>query len=247
MSYICPHSDCGKSFDDVIYHQSIIFCPHCQKSLLVNPFSPDLEQMTFWQFAKYFTKRQYKLYAVIFGVFTLFYAIIFIVDNFDELNIGAGVWITAFSMIALLVIVGIYHLEKGAKKYHFYKIKNKPILNGVDTNDDVKDNFNISLAHDELKTTFDRFAIYCPNCQSQRLHKTTDDDFMCQNCHTTLRLNPKLKIINAVQSVLHYIVIFMAIPYSNHHIYPLFLVIPVLFFIHLIIQYHWYKTPKWLL
>ncbi|ANB92337.1 hypothetical protein MOVS_10575 [Moraxella ovis] len=243
----CPHSDCGQVFDNVIYENGIIFCPHCQKSILVNPFTPDLEQITFWQFTKYFTKHQYKIYTVVAVMFAIFYAIIFTVYNFDKLNLGTGFWITFAIIIGILIVMGIFAIENNLKYYHAYKLKNKLIVKGVDIYDTIKNDFNVSLAHDELKTTFNRFTAYCPHCQSQRLHKTIDDDFVCQNCHTTLRLNPKLKNISLIQFILNYLIAFLMIRYLGADFYFFILFTPALFLINLLTNYHWYKTPKWLL
>lgn len=63
----------------------------------------------------------------------------------------------------------------------------------MDNYDDVKNDFNISVAHDKLATSFDTHAPYCPHCQSQRFHNTADDDYVCQKCHTKSSLSSKLK------------------------------------------------------
>ena len=86
----CPHGDCGKMFCDAIYKHGIIFCLHYQKSLWVNPFTPDLQQMTFWQFVKDFTKRYYKIYVVCTGMPILIYTAIFAFDGLDKFNLTTG-------------------------------------------------------------------------------------------------------------------------------------------------------------
>lgn len=109
---ICPHPNCGKVLDDVIYHHGIVFCPHCQKSLLINPFLAELEKMTFAQFSRRFIKRQWKFYIGAMIIFAIFIAIIEVVANFDKINLGSGFWITLSLMALILLGVGIYFVEK---------------------------------------------------------------------------------------------------------------------------------------
>lgn len=40
---------------------------------------------------------------------------------------------------------------KNLQNYHYYKLKNKPILKGIDTYDLVKDDFEISVALEDLR------------------------------------------------------------------------------------------------
>lgn len=244
----CPHGDCGKIFCDVIYKHGIIFCPHCQKSLLVNPFTPDLQQMTFWQLVKYFIKRYYKLYAICTGIFILIYTAIFAFDGLDKFNLTTGFWVAVIILIMFLFFVAIVAIENNLRYYHAYKIKNRPLIKGVDNYDDVKNDFNISVAHDKLATSFDAHAPYCPHCQSQRFHNTADDDYVCQKCHTKSSLNPKLKNTNTIQFVLNYIILFLIIGYVSFDFYLFIYILAVfvIFLINLSINYYWYKTPKWL-
>ncbi|STY90316.1 hypothetical protein [Moraxella bovis] len=242
---ICPHSNCGKVLNDVIYHHGILFCPHCQKSLLINPFLPELEKMTFWQFVHQFIKRQGKSY-VIFGVIMgLFVGLIELIANFDKIHFSAELWITFSALLCILIVIGIYKFEKNLQNHHYYRLKNKPILKGVDDYQSVKDDFKISLALEELKASFYQFTPCCPNCHSQRLHQRIDD-FYCQNCHHKFELNPKLKDIKNYYLVASYLVLFMMmIRHFGNNFYYLLFMIPSFFFVNLITQYYWCKTPKW--
>lgn len=240
----CPHHDCGKNFTHVDYHHGVVFCPHCQKSLLVNPFLPELEKMTFRQFAKRFTKNQWKVYAVTAIMFAFFIAIIEVVANFDKINLGAGFWITLSVFALILLGIAIYFIEKNLQNYHYDKLKNKPILKGVDTCDLVKDDFHVSVALEDLKAQFNAFTPFCPNCHSQRIHQKIDE-FNCQNCHIKFILNPKLKNINTYKFIVSYILMFFVIKYSYDNFYFMFLFIPLLFFVNSILEYYWCKTPKW--
>lgn len=242
-SKICPHLNCHKMLDDVIYQHGIIFCPHCQKSLLVNPFTPELETMTFWQFVRYFIKRQWKLYAVFSIIMVLFVGVIELVANFDNIHFSTELWITFSALVCILIVIGIYKLEKNLQNYHYHKLKNKPILKGIDDYQTVKDDFKISLALEELKTSFDKFAIFCPNCHSQRLHQRIDD-FYCQNCQHQFELNPKLKNIETYNLIITYLLIFFIIGNLGDSSYLMTLFIPSFFFVNLITQYYWFKTPK---
>lgn len=240
---ICPHSNCGKSFDDVIYHHGIVFCPHCQKSLLVNPFLSELEKMTFWQFVRQFIKKQGKSY-VIFGVIMgLFVGLIELIANFNKIHFSAELWITFSALLCILIVIGIYKFEKKLQNYHYYKLKNKPILKGVDAYDLVKDDFYVSVALEDLKVKFNTFTPCCQNCHSQRLHQKIDK-FYCQNCHHQFMINPKLNNINTYNLVITYILMFVVIRHFDSF-YLILLFIPLLFLVNLISQYYWCKTPKW--
>ncbi|STZ63220.1 Uncharacterised protein [Moraxella lacunata] len=240
---ICPHPNCGKVLDDVIYHHGIVFCPHCQTSLLVNPFLPELEKMTFWQFSQRFIKNQWKLYAVFSIIMGLFVGLIELIANFDNIHFSAELWITFSVLLCMSIVIGIYKFEKNLQNYHYHKLKNKPILNGVDDYQTVKDDFKISLALEELKASFYQFSPCCPNCHSQRLHQRIDD-FYCQNCHHQFIINPKLNNINTYNLVITYILMFVAIRHFDSF-YLILLFIPLLFLVNLISQYYWCKTPKW--
>lgn len=242
--HTCPHHDCGKNFTHVDYHHGIVFCPHCQKSLLINPFLPELEKMTFWQFSQRFIKNQWKLYAVFSIIMGLFVGLIELIANFDNIHFSAELWITFSVLLCMLIVIGIYKFEKNLQNYHHHQLKNKPILKGVDDYQTVKDDFKISLALEELKASFYQFSPCCPNCHSQRLHQRIDD-FYCQNCHHQFELNPKLKDIKNYYLVASYLVLFMMIRYFGNNFYYLLFMIPLFFFVNLITQYYWCKTPKW--
>lgn len=239
----CPHTDCAKPLKDIIYHHGIVFYPHCQKSLVVNPFTADLEKMTFWAFIPYFIKTQYKLYAVVTIIFAVFVAIIEVIDNFDKINFGQAFWIGLSVWAFLLLGLAIFYLEKHLKNYRYNKLKNKLLLKGVDYYDDVKEDIKISVASEELKSTFDGFGFYCPNCHSQRFHQH-NDEFICQNCHHRLMINKQLKKIEFYRLVIHYILMFMIIRYLDNGFYVIMALIPLLFLVNLIFHYYWFKTPK---
>ncbi|STZ08024.1 Uncharacterised protein [Moraxella caprae] len=240
---ICPHPSCHKVLDDVIYHHGIIFCPHCQTSLLVNPFLPELEKMTFAQFSRRFIKTQWKFYIGSMIIFAIFIAVIEVVANFDKLNLGSGFWITLSLMALILLGIGIYFMEKNLQNYHYYKLKNKPLLKGIDTYDLVKDDFYVSVALEDLKVKFNTFAPCCQNCHSQRLHQKIDK-FHCQNCHHQFMINQKLNNINTYNLVITHILMFVVIRHFDSF-YLILLFIPLLFLVNLISQYYWCKTPKW--
>ncbi|ADG62118.1 hypothetical protein EJK48_2019 [Moraxella catarrhalis] len=104
-------------FCDAIYKHGIIFCLHCQKSLLVNPFTPDLQQMTFWQFVKDFTKRYYKIYVVCTGMPILIYTAIFAFDGLDKFNLTTGFWVAVIILMIFLFFVAIVAIENNLRYY----------------------------------------------------------------------------------------------------------------------------------
>lgn len=118
----------------------------------------------------------------------------------------------------------------------------------MDNYDDVKNDFNISVAHDKLATSFDTHAPYCPHCQSQRFHNTADDDYVCQKCHTKSSLSSKLKNTNTIQFASIYTILFLIMRYVSFDFYFFIYILAVfvIFLINLSINYYWYKTPKWL-
>lgn len=235
----CPH--CHQDLTSLEKCHYISFCPHCHNSILVNPFTPELEQMAFWQFVRYFMKTQWKLYAVLGGLSGVFVVIIKVIADFEKIHLGMGFWVTTFLAGLGLVGIGIYFLEKDLQTY---RLKNKPIKKGVDTYDLVKEDIKISTALEELKTQFNLFSAYCPACHSQRLHHGVDG-FVCQNCYHHFKLNSALKRLTTISLIFQYLFLLVLIRQlgDNLGILPLF--IPVLFVINLITQYYWFKTPKW--
>ncbi|WP_157073913.1 hypothetical protein [Moraxella oblonga] len=205
---------------------------------------PELEKMTFRQFARRFIKTQWKLYADAMIIFAIFIAIVEVIANFDKINLGSVFWIKLSLMALILLGVGIYFMEKNLQNYHYYKLKNKPILKGVDTYNLVKDDFEISVTLEDLKVKFNTFAPCCPNCHSQRLHQKIDK-FHCQNCHHQFIISPKLNNINTHHLVIIYVLMFFIIRSLSDGSYLMLLFIPILFLVNLSSQYYWCKTPKW--
>ena len=93
---------------------------------MVNPFTPDLQQMTFWQFVKDFTKRYYKLYVICTGIFILIYTAIFAFDGLDKFNLTTGFWVAVIILMIFLFFVAIVAIENNLRYYHAYKIKTDP-------------------------------------------------------------------------------------------------------------------------
>lgn len=234
--HVCPHQECGRLLNHVEYHQGIVFCPYCQKSLLVNPLKADIRQMTFWQFVIYFTKHQWKRYVVI-GILLMVF--IWGVFNFEHLNISTGVGMVLLGVGLMVLGFGIYRFEKSIKCHKLY---DKPIISGIDQRHLIEGDDNISVALEDLKAEFCGFAVCCPHCQSQRLHQK-DQVFICQHCHHAHTLNPKLTRIGTCQNIMSYVPLVLLIGSSVWVNYVWFVVL--LFIINLVGQYYWHKTDKW--
>lgn len=240
----CPH--CQKTIEQSIRCHYIEFCPHCKNSVLVNPFTPDLEKMAFGQFALYFIQTKWKLFGSISVFLFAFFAVLDLIDKKPFEN-----WQTLayfLLMVALILLaLGIYVFEKKCQNPSFNP-KNKAIKKGVDRYDTVKDDFKIAETLESLKDPFDAFAVFCPACRSQRLHRDLDG-LVCQNCRHRFKLSRSAEYINKLNlpiyflGMMFYNTFFNTVFGLNTHTLPYFLVF--LFLSNLIVEYFWYKIPKW--
>ncbi|UNU72510.1 hypothetical protein LU293_05140 [Moraxella nasovis] len=192
----CPH--CHHTLHAKKVH-GIVFCTHCDNSVIVNPTPIQNTQKTndnnpdatasislksaFMDFYQYHQKPI---------IITLIIpALLWLMIGTDFLKISWIYWLMFFGVMVVSAILKIINYEKNTQYYltHHY-----PIKKGVDSLTDIKNNFKFSLAHNQLSEYFDPYSPYCPKCISQRLTLNPLDEhqYTCQNCLTHICLHPKL-------------------------------------------------------
>ncbi|WP_080946153.1 hypothetical protein [Moraxella bovoculi] len=243
--HICPHSDCGQAFDDVIWENGIVFCPHCQRSILVNPITEQLQSQSFGAFLVDYFKRYGVMLLAMVLAWLVFAKMIEWLDIHHHSMIGMSV--IGLIVIRLVIFVfGVYLFEKRNKKY---PIGNTPILSGVDTLSSVQSDPHQSRYQERLGGLFYPFCYHCPHCSSQRIAQKSEQ-YHCQHCQTTLTLNPKPKWLALIKLFALLVIIFIngLINHTGEYWYlSMILVGFLVLIVFLVHRFMFIKTPKWII
>lgn len=189
----CPHESCGKNFFAPLVLKGILFCPHCQNSLLFakkGDYSHLFQRtpnLTFWQFLNVYLKDNYRFLMVLTVTIVLvgLYAtypnhMIFqtIRDNttFVKISLDMLFWLMIAGVTLLLFWV-IFRDIKSKTGYQDYVkgffLKNKPLTAGADTvtgvqQDDIRYAFLYSSGQISNQNNTTQ-QVTCPQCSSQQL------------------------------------------------------------------------------
>ena len=188
----CPHKDCGQVFDLPMVQQGILFCPHCEQSVLFSPITtnqtltphnanPFLININFdWKFLT--SIKSWFWVSIACGILV---ALRYFkgVDGFKDLQfIFLGV---IFCAVVFFILKSISDSSKQSNLVQLAMLPEQALLAGVDTLSSVKRySFNYVSAINKLhfvavkqldKPKEDFSAINgCPHCQSQQLYNVKD-------------------------------------------------------------------------
>ncbi|WP_230656143.1 hypothetical protein [Psychrobacter sp. I-STPA10] len=136
IGYDCPHTHCGQHFTFPINKKGILFCPHCQQSILLNDPNNELKLVDIkirkfnFQFEwKYLTKPKYWLLCIIF----LFILVLFRWIQSHILDEGFYLILTCLYLSYIFLILLKSYLARGYRDFLLiFTHYNKPIYAGVD-------------------------------------------------------------------------------------------------------------------
>lgn len=177
----CPHADCGQVIDEFVVKKGILFCPHCQKSILLEPVlsliqleqerlkpkTPFIKTLSFeWQIFRP------KYFALVFLLMLII--IILNLPAIKDLKLTQTLWILGY-----LVFIGYDVYRQKKSKFTVNNI-DKPLIQGVDNLQQVKKHYtNFIAPTGELQPVMMRRVtqtqgnyqkiIGCPHCTSQQL------------------------------------------------------------------------------
>lgn len=237
----CPHDDCHQTFDTVVYQHGVIFCPHCKQSILIpNKLNPP-KGLGFWGIVRHTIKQDGWF---LLGFCAVFCMVIYAITHITLPNFPAWLSVLLFMVAVIGFLVWVVRLDIKAQKG--VKLGNRPIIKGVDTLDDIKDDFKISLALEDLKGKLSEPSPCCPNCQSQRLRLSPKNEYYhCLNCQQNHELNRKLKWLDYARLAMMFMVIFIINADLIHgDILKLIVAFGVLMVWAIIIGYFNHKTLK---
>ncbi len=181
IGYDCPHRDCGQHFFAPINSKGVLFCPHCQQSILLKPtdtYTDKSTQKSGFQFQwQVLTKPTYWLLS--FMMLLLFLYMKW--SNNGNIIFLFFTFIIAISFV-YLIIKGIS--AKGKQDYLFsFTHYNKPVYAGIDKLAEMdKYPFGYVIANGQLAinqpANQDIFTSYetiyfCPCCHSQQMINLT--------------------------------------------------------------------------
>lgn len=188
----CPHKNCGQVFNLPIIQQGILFCPHCEQSLLLSPITtnqtptphnanPFLININFnWKFLT--SPKSWLWVSIACGILV---ALRYFkgVDGFKDLQfVFLGV---IFFAVVFLILKSIFDSSKQSNLAQLAMLPQQTLWAGMDTLSSVKRySFNYVSAVNRLhcvavkqldKPKEDFSAINgCPHCQSQQLYNVKD-------------------------------------------------------------------------
>ena len=176
--FICPHTDCQVSFLTPIIEKGILFCPHCERSLLVDaPIS--LDEVNKQSIDSH--KKQKKLiYQYLVG------ALAWVVSDIVVRKYVKPDVLVKMMPVIILFFTGfmIFKLYKYYRNRLSYRIKHKKIafIAGVDRLADIYqlidikkyyvDNKGMLLQRQHVSDNIKKPVLYsCPHCTSQMMVK----------------------------------------------------------------------------
>lgn len=240
---LCPHPDCGQSFDYVEMCNGIVFCPHCQKSLLVNPLTQKIQSQSLGQFFGNYIKAHYKTLLIICLIIVFMDVLLGYVSDF------AGFTLIGMIMFGFMVFLFCY-FRLDIKKRTFYDLSKSPFYYGVDKLDTVKNANSQHNYQETLDKLFYPFAGCCPHCQSQRISHRIDNRYYCNNCQSELLFNKTLSLILGIRAMVlvAIIIVYKAfVDYDNDGLLWVIVLGASLLITNLIFRFIFIKSKKWLI
>lgn len=170
----CPHDDCGKTFTKFVKKQGILFCPHCQKSVLID--DTEKQNLSFFEFTwQTLIENRFIIYILLFLL--PFFLMLFL----DSVKFSDTVMFLYF--IPVLVFLGVIiwnNIESDKNKspvggqvfWDSYKFNDKKLLKGVDKLSVINDIHNLAPISEnisDLAYKAGRKNVSCSYCQSQAL------------------------------------------------------------------------------